>query len=138
MKKRKVTTPKRPPNEPSAKDTLKSEIRFYSIFLACFLVFWTFGYGHYRIPSESMQPTLEVGDRLYVSKFSYGYSRQDLPFGDKLNFLGDRIVFASLPKRGDVAVFRDKAGKVQLNVWWDCLAIQLSIKKAGFILMRLL
>lgn len=88
------------------KATLKSELRFYGIFFLCFMLFTTFGWGHYRIPSESMQPTLEVGDRLYVSKFSYGYSRHDLPFGGKLGFLGDGVFNASLPARGDVVVFR--------------------------------
>lgn len=98
------------------KATLKSELKFYSIFFACALTFWTVGYGHYRIPSESMQPTLEVGDRLYVSKFSYGYSRQDLPFGDSFKFLGDGILFERLPERGDVAVFRDpKSRKVLIK-----------------------
>lgn len=97
------------------KATLKSEARFYGIFAICALIFWTFAYGHYRIPSESMQPTLEVGDRLYVSKFSYGYSRQDLPFGNRLKFLGDGVLFESMPERGDVAVFRDKNGKVLIK-----------------------
>ncbi len=87
--------------------TLMSEIRFYAIFVLCFVLFSSFGWGHYRIPSESMQPTLEVGDRLYVSKFAYGYSRQDLPFGNKLTFLGDGVFNASYPERGDVVVFRN-------------------------------
>lgn len=97
--------------KPAPKATLKSELRFYGIFFACALTFWTFGYGHYRIPSESMQPTLEVGDRLYVSKFSYGYSRQDLPFGDKFKFLGNGILFERMPERGDVAVFIDPTSR---------------------------
>lgn len=98
------------------KVTLKSELRFYGIFFLCFLVFTTFGWGHYRIPSESMQPTLEVGDRLYVSKFAYGYSRHDLPFGGKLGFLGDGVINPSLPERGDVVVFRHpKSGIVMIK-----------------------
>ncbi|MEE9347941.1 MAG: signal peptidase I [Robiginitomaculum sp.] len=96
------------------KSTLKSEIRFYAIFLACFMAFWTFGYGHYRIPSESMQPTLEVGDRLYVSKFSYGYSRHDIPFGYRMKFLGDGVFNPSLPERGDVVVFRNPKSNMVL------------------------
>ncbi len=108
--------PEKKAKKPAPKATLKSELRFYAIFFACALTFWTFGFGHYRIPSESMQPTLEVGDRLYVSKFSYGYSRQDLPFGDKFKFLGDGILFEKLPERGDVAVFRDpKSRKVLIK-----------------------
>lgn len=90
-----------------AKPSLASEIRFYVLFFIGFILFSTFGWQHYRIPSESMQPTLEVGDRLYVSKFAYGYSRHDLPFGGKMDFLGDWVINASLPERGDVAVFRN-------------------------------
>jgi signal peptidase I len=57
----------------------------------------------FRIPSESMEPTLLVGDYLFVSKFSYGYSRFSLPFS--LPLFSGRIL-ASPPQRGDVVVFR--------------------------------
>jgi signal peptidase I len=57
----------------------------------------------FRIPSESMLPTLLVGDYLFVSKFAYGYSRYSFPFSPPL-FSGR--IFGSLPRRGDVAVFR--------------------------------
>lgn len=98
------------------KATLGSELRFYGFFLLAYFVFITFAYGQYRIPSESMQPTLEVGDRLYVSKFAYGYSRHDLPFGDKMTFLGNGVINASLPERGDVVVFRNpKSGIVMIK-----------------------
>jgi signal peptidase I len=50
-----------------------------------------------------MIPTLLVGDYLFVSKFSYGYSRYSLPFSPNL-FEGR--IFARLPARGDVAVFK--------------------------------
>src|SRR3954451_8826329 len=57
----------------------------------------------FSIPSGSMKATLLVGDYLFVSQFSYGYSRYSLPFS--LPLFSGRI-FASEPKRGDVAVFR--------------------------------
>jgi signal peptidase I len=57
----------------------------------------------FRIPSESMLPNLLVGDYLFVSKFSYGYSRYSLPLSLPL-FSGR--VFAAQPRRGDVVVFR--------------------------------
>lgn len=60
-------------------------------------------YEPFNIPSESMMPTLLVGDYLFVSKFSYGYSRYSLPFG--LPLIPGRI-FESVPKRGDVIVFK--------------------------------
>jgi len=57
----------------------------------------------FSIPSGSMKPTLLIGDYLFVSQFSYGYSRYSLPFSPPL-FSGR--LFGSLPERGDVAVFR--------------------------------
>lgn len=63
----------------------------------------TFLFQPFNIPSGSMIPTLLVGDYLFVSKFSYGYSRYAFPFG--MGFFSGRI-FGSEPNRGDVAVFR--------------------------------
>jgi signal peptidase I len=62
-----------------------------------------FFYQPFNIPSGSMKSTLLVGDYLFVSKLSYGYSRYSFPFGLKL-FSGR--VFSADPKRGDVAVFK--------------------------------
>ncbi|MBT5373530.1 MAG: signal peptidase I [Rhodospirillaceae bacterium] len=63
----------------------------------------TFAYEPFNIPSGSMIPTLLVGDYLFVSKYSYGYSRYSLPFG--LPLISGRILFDG-PERGDVAVFK--------------------------------
>jgi signal peptidase I len=63
----------------------------------------TFAYEPFSIPSGSMIPTLLIGDYLFVSKFSYGYSRHSLPFSLPL-FEGR--VLGSAPERGDVAVFK--------------------------------
>lgn len=62
----------------------------------------TFAYEPFNIPSSSMEPTLLIGDYLFVSKLSYGYSRHSLPFGVPL-FSGR--ILASEPEAGDVAVF---------------------------------
>jgi signal peptidase I len=62
----------------------------------------TFAYEPFNIPSSSMEPTLLVGDYLFVSKLSYGYSRHSLPFG--LPLFSGRIL-PDEPERGDVAVF---------------------------------
>lgn len=68
------------------------------------LVIRTFLFQPFTIPSSSMEPTLLVGDYLFVSKFSYGFSRYSLPFSPPL-FSG-RVFAAAGPKRGDVVVFR--------------------------------
>jgi signal peptidase I len=60
----------------------------------------------FYIPSSSMEPTLLVGDRLFVTKYSYGYSKHSFPFSPP--FFDDRIMF-SKPKRGDVVVFKTPA-----------------------------
>jgi signal peptidase I len=57
----------------------------------------------FNIPSGSMKATLLVGDYLFVSKYSYGYSHYSVPFSPPL-FSGR--IFASMPERGDVIVFR--------------------------------
>ena len=94
--------------KPSLGQRIWSEVKFFAG-LSCFMfAFLTFIWGHYKIPSESMLPTLEVGDHLYVSKYAYGFSRHSPPFGlHKLPFLKDGKIFSKLPKRGDVAVFRN-------------------------------
>lgn len=63
----------------------------------------TVAFEPFNIPSGSMIPTLLVGDYLFVSKYSYGYSRYSIPFGP--NLFSGRI-FERLPHRGDVAVFK--------------------------------
>ena len=60
----------------------------------------------FYIPSSSMEPNLLVGDRLFVSKFSYGYSKHSFPFSPPL-FKGR--IFNSQPQRGDIIVFKTPA-----------------------------
>ncbi|MGE3146663.1 MAG: signal peptidase I [Pseudorhodoplanes sp.] len=67
------------------------------------LVIRTFLFQPFNIPSGSMKETLLVGDYLFVSKFSYGYSYYSFPFSPPL-FSGR--IFGSPPDRGDVTVFR--------------------------------
>ena len=77
-----------------------------SIFIPVFLVFSGLFYELRVIPSESMVPNLQVGDRVTVNKFAYGYSRHSLPFSlGRYVPLPDGRILASDPKRGDVAVF---------------------------------
>jgi len=67
------------------------------------LVVRTLLFQPFNIPSGSMKDTLLIGDYLFVSKYSYGYSRYSAPFG-LLPFSGR--IFSSDPERGDIAVFK--------------------------------
>ena len=57
----------------------------------------------FNTPSNSMAPTLQLGDYFFVSKYAYGYTHYSLPFSPPL-FSGR--IFGSAPLRGDVVVFR--------------------------------
>ena len=85
----------------STKDVAKTVL--YAVAIA--VVVRTIGYEPFNIPSGSMIPTLLVGDYLFVSKWSYGYSRHSLPFSLPLIPDHTRIFFRP-PERGDVAVFK--------------------------------
>jgi signal peptidase I len=74
---------------------------FHALIIA--LVIRTFLFQPFNIPSGSMKATLLVGDYLFVSKYSYGYSHYSLPFSPPL-FHGR--ILGSEPQRGDVVVFR--------------------------------
>ena len=60
----------------------------------------------FYIPSSSMEPNLLVGDRLFVTKYSYGYSKHSFPFSPPI--FKNRILFQK-PERGDVVVFKTPA-----------------------------
>ncbi len=83
--------------------TLKENI--LTIVLAVFiaLIIRSFWLEPFRIPSGSMYPTLQVGDYLFVSKYSYGYSRYSFPAG--LPIFKGRFFYTE-PKRGDIVVFK--------------------------------
>lgn len=78
--------------------------------VALALLIRTFAFEPFRIPSPSMLPGLWVGDYLFVSKYSYGYSRYSFPFGASASpwnpFRFDGRFLAGMPARGDVVVFR--------------------------------
>jgi signal peptidase I len=77
--------------------------RMIFLVLLIAFVFRTFLFQPFNIPSGSMKDTLLVGDYLFVSKFSYGFSHYSLPFSP--NLFPGRLL-ASEPARGDVVVFR--------------------------------
>ena len=77
---------------------------FYALIIA--LIIRSFLFQSFYIPSSSMEPNLLIGDRLFVSKYTYGYSRHSLPFSPKI--YNNRIL-GKTPKRGDVIVFKTPA-----------------------------
>ncbi len=85
--------------EESLTDTIKTV--FWAIVIA--MSIRTFLFEPYKIPSGSMYPTLQVGDFLFISKYTYGYSKHSFPFSFP-NFKGR--IWQDLPKRGDVVVFK--------------------------------
>src|SRR6516162_6498004 len=82
----------------------------YAVLIA--LVVRTFAIEPFNIPSGSMIPTLLVGDYLFVSKYSYGYSKHSFPFS--LGFFSGRI-FGHPPERGDVAVFKYPGDRIRVT-----------------------
>ena len=74
----------------------------FAILIAVFLR--SFAFEPFTIPSGSMKPNLLVGDFLFVSKFSYGFSKYSVPYGRYLPF--DGRIFFSQVERGDIAVFK--------------------------------
>lgn len=85
--------------EESLGDTIKTVV--YAILIA--IVIRTLWFEPFKIPSGSMYPTLYVGDYLFVSKYTYGYSKHSLPWSVPL-FEGR--IWKDAPKRGDIVVFK--------------------------------
>tara|TARA_Y100000590_G_scaffold411618_1_gene505851 strand:+ start:267 stop:1001 length:735 start_codon:yes stop_codon:yes gene_type:complete len=83
-------------------DNLKT--LFYALLIA--LLIRSIFLQPFYIPSSSMEPNLLVGDRLFVTKYSYGYSKHSFPFSPGI--FNGRILFSE-PKRGDVVVFKTPA-----------------------------
>lgn len=84
-------------------DTWQDNLRIFLIAAAIALVIRSLMFQPFNIPSSSMKPTLLVGDFLFVTKFSYGYSRHSLPFSPPLF---DGRTSDHGPARGDVVVFK--------------------------------
>ena len=87
-----------------------SNIKSISLAIFIALLIRSFVAEPFNIPSGSMKPNLLVGDFIFVSKWSYGYSKHSLPFSldiipDSLSMFPEKI-FSKMPKRGDVVVFK--------------------------------
>jgi signal peptidase I len=91
--------PKVKKEEHSLWETIK--VIFQALLIA--LVVRTLLFQPFNIPSGSLVPTLLIGDYLFVSKYSYGYSRHSIPFSPPI-FSGR--IWGAEPKRGDIVVFK--------------------------------
>ena len=93
-----------------AKTSVKDTIRVIIHALILALLVRIFLFQPFNIPSGSMIPTLLIGDYLFVSKYSYGYSRYSFPFGASASswnpFRFEGRFLEGAPERGHVVVFR--------------------------------
>jgi len=77
---------------------------FFALVIA--LIIRSLFFQPFYIPSSSMEPTLLIGDRIFVSKYSYGYSKHSFPFSPS-NY--KKRIFKKDPKQGDLIVFKTPA-----------------------------
>ncbi len=87
-------------------ESIKENIKtlFYALIIA--IIIRSLLIQPFYIPSSSMEPNLLVGDRLFVTKYSYGYSRHSFPFSPPIF---DGRLISNNPMRGDVVVFKTPA-----------------------------
>src|SRR5262249_57240 len=97
----------------SATKPLPVYSRWYSLvgislaFPSASLAIRSFLYQPFTIPSGAMEPSVNIGDYLFVEKFAYGYSRASFPFrGWPVGGFSHGRLFDSVPERGDVVVFK--------------------------------
>jgi signal peptidase I len=94
-----------PPEMPAKKEKKEDSFPVFLLKLAVIvIVFRSFIFAPFYIPSESMLPRLLNGDYLLLAKWPYGYSSRSLPLG--VGLLPEKRVLASTPARGDVVVFK--------------------------------
>ena len=70
------------------------------------IIFRSLLFQPFYIPSSSMEPTLLIGDRIFVSKYTYGYSKHSFPFSPNLS---NKRYFSNEPMLGDLVVFKTPA-----------------------------
>ena len=94
------------PVEPGTWASIRETVKVGVQALLIALVVRTLLFQPFNIPSGSLIPTLLIGDYLFVSKYTYGYSKYSLPLSEYLPFQAKGRVWAAEPKRGDIAVFK--------------------------------
>ncbi|MDE1147570.1 MAG: signal peptidase I [Azospirillaceae bacterium] len=80
--------------------------RFLLIWAVCVLSFRSLAFANYYVPSESMLPTLAVGDHFFAAKYAYGYSRHSTDIALPAGLVPNGRVLGSLPRRGDIVVLK--------------------------------
>lgn len=102
-----MTTPAEttPPQPDKHRDSFFDMVRTLAYAIGIAMVFRSLLFEPFHIPSGSMRMTLLEGDYIFVSKYSYGYSRFSFPFGTQLGLFDGRLA-GRVPARGDVVVFR--------------------------------
>ena len=94
-------------SDAAKKKTGKGELRETIVIivqaLLIALVFRTFAFEPFSIPTASMQSNLMIGDYILASKYSYGYSRYSLPYSE---VPWNGRIMGNAPQRGDIAVIR--------------------------------
>jgi signal peptidase I len=98
-----ITKLKKPKVAHVKEESWGSFLKTLVVAVLCAAIVRSFFYEPFHIPSSSMKSNLLIGDYIFVSKFSYGYSKYSFPFSPNLF---DGRIFSSQPKRGDVVVFR--------------------------------
>jgi signal peptidase I len=97
----------RPQNARAPKSVTRDFVEFLIKLIIVVTLIRSLFVATFSIPSESMLPRLMVGDYLLVQKWPYGFSRYSFPFAPRLF---DGRMFAQLPTRGDVVVFKAPPG----------------------------
>ena len=92
-----------PEAEPGKEKKEDSFVVFLIKLVAVVLIFRSFFFSPFNIPSESMLPRLMNGDYLVASKWPYGYTKHSLPYSAPL--IPGRI-FGGQPERGDIVIFK--------------------------------
>ncbi len=85
------------------KDVIIDNLKTLLIALFIAILIRSLLFQPFYIPSSSMEPTLLVGDRLFVSKYAYGYSKHSFPFSPSIY---NKRIFPKNPQRGDLVVFK--------------------------------
>ena len=103
-------------NKKSIIDSIYDNIKTIIGALIIAIIIRSFIFQPFYIPSSSMEPTLLIGDRIFVSKYTYGFSKHSFPFSPSV--FSERI-FYKKPKKYHVSILRDvayfKTSKCVLN-----------------------